>query len=198
MACEPGTHPFGTGAWRGPGINTNSHARESQIDIMAAAAGIDPVEFRLKNLKDARMIRVLKAAAEKFGWTPHKAPSGKGLGVACAIDSETYVTLMAEVKVDKELGRVQVKRILCARTWACASIPKGPSIQMEGCVTMGLGYCLAEEIHFKGGEILDRNFDTYQLPQFSWLPKIETAVDRCERLSRPRAAASRRSWPWAP
>ncbi len=143
---------------------------------MAAAAGIDPVEFRLKNLKDARMIRVLKAAAEKFGWTPHKAPSGKGLGVACAVDSETYVTLMAEVKVDKELGRVRAKRILCAQDMGQCINPEGATIQMEGCVTMGLGYCLAEEIHFKGGEILDRNFDSYQLPQFSWVPKIETLL----------------------
>ena len=109
--AEPGTHPFATGAWRGPGSNTNSHARESHIDLMAAKAGTDPVEFRLKNLKDPRMVRVLKAAAEKFGWTPQKTPSGRGFGVACGIDSGTYVALMAEVKVDKELGNVHVKRV---------------------------------------------------------------------------------------
>jgi CO/xanthine dehydrogenase Mo-binding subunit len=45
---------------------------------------------------------------------------------------------------------------------------------MEGCITMGLGYALSEEIHFKGGDIHDRNFDSYELPRFSWLPKIET------------------------
>jgi CO/xanthine dehydrogenase Mo-binding subunit len=47
---------------------------------------------------------------------------------------------------------------------------------MEGCITMGLGYALAEDIHFKGGEILDQNFDTYEIPRFSWLPKIETVI----------------------
>ena len=172
----PGTHPFATGAWRGPGTNTNTHARESHIDVMAAKAGIDPVEFRLKNLKDPRMLRVLKTAAEKFGWTPHAASSGKGVGVACAIDSGSYVTLMAEVKVDKELGRVKVKRMLCVQDMGLAINPEGAKIQMEGGLTMGLGYALGEEIRFQGGDILDRNFDTYKLPQFSWLPKIETVL----------------------
>jgi nicotinate dehydrogenase subunit B len=173
---EPGTHPFATGAWRGPGTNTNTHARESHIDLMAAKAGIDPVEFRLKNLKDRRMLRVLKTAAEKFGWTPHAASSGKGLGVACAIDSGSYVTLMAEVGVDKETGRVKVKRMLCVQDMGLVINPEGAKIQMEGCLTMGLGYTLAEEIRFRGGDVLDRNFDTYHLPQFSWLPKIETVL----------------------
>ncbi len=144
--------------------------------MMAAKLGLDPVEFRLKNLKDQRMVRVLKAAAEKFGWTPQKAPSGRGFGVACATDSGACVTLMAEVKVNKELGKIQVKRILCAQDLGLAINPEGAKIQMEGGVTMGLGYTLAEEIHFKGGDILDRNFDTYQLPQFTWLPKIETVL----------------------
>ncbi len=173
---EPGTHPFATGAWRAPGTNTNSHARESQIDIMAAKAGVDPVEFRLKNLKDPRMIRVLKAAAEKFEWTPQKAPSGRGLGVACGIDSGTYVAHIAEVKVDKELGKVQVKRVVCAQDMGLVINPAGAIIQMEGCITMGLGYALGEEIHFKGGDIIDRDYSTYQIPQFTWLPKIETVL----------------------
>jgi CO/xanthine dehydrogenase Mo-binding subunit len=47
---------------------------------------------------------------------------------------------------------------------------------MEGCITMGLGYALTEEIRFKGGEILDSNFDTYTIPHFSWLPEIETVI----------------------
>ena len=54
--------------------------------------------------------------------------------------------------------------------------PEGAAMQMEGCITMGLGYALKEQIHFKGGEIFDRNFDTYEIPRFSWLPKIETVI----------------------
>jgi CO/xanthine dehydrogenase Mo-binding subunit len=54
--------------------------------------------------------------------------------------------------------------------------PEGAKIQVEGCATMGLGYALTEEVHFKGGKVLDTNFDTYELPRFSWVPKIETVL----------------------
>jgi len=172
----PGAHPFGTGAWRAPGNNTNTHARESQIDIMASKAGLDPFEFRLKNLKDKRMIRVLEAAADKFGWTPAKAPSGRGYGLSCGIDAGTYVATMAEVEVDRQQGKVQVKQVVCAQDMGLSINPEGAKLQMEGCITMGLGYALTEEIHFKGGEIFDLNFDTYEIPRFSWLPKIETVL----------------------
>ncbi len=172
----PGTHPFATGAWRAPGANTNIFAVESQIDIMAHKTGIDPLEFRLKNLKDKQMIRVLETAAEKFNWTPAKSPSGRGYGIACGIDAGTYVAEMAEVKVDKRTGHVQVERVVCAQDMGLVINPAGAKIQVEGCITMGLGYALTEEVHFKGGEILDINFDTYEIPRFSWVPQIETVL----------------------
>jgi nicotinate dehydrogenase subunit B len=172
----PSPHPFATGAWRAPANNTNTFARESQIDIMAAKAKMDPIEFRLKNARDERLIRVLKAAAERFGWKPAVAPSGRGLGIACGTDSGTYVAQIAEVEVDKRTGRVKVKRIACAQDMGLVINPEGATIQMEGCITMGLGYTLTEDIHFRGGMILDRNFDTYELPRFSSLPKIETFI----------------------
>jgi nicotinate dehydrogenase subunit B len=169
-------HPFATGAWRAPGNNTNSFARESQIDIMAAKAKMDPVEFRLKNMKDPRAIRVLEAAVEASNWKPAPAPSGRGLGVAVGIDSDTYVAEIAEVQVDKRTGRVQVKRVLCAQDMGLVINPQGATLQVEGCITMGLGYSLTEDIRFKNGMILDRNFGTYELPRFSSVPKIETTL----------------------
>ena len=181
--ATPGSHPFSTGAWRAPAANTNAFARESQIDIMAAKAGMDPLEFRLKNLKDERMIRVLKAVADKFGWIPSKAPSGRGYGVACAMDAGSYVAHMAEVKVDKKKSQVQVKRVVCAQDMGLVVNPEGARLQIEGCITMGLGYALTEEIHFKGGEIFDLNFDTYEIPRFTWLPKIETVLIENKELA---------------
>jgi nicotinate dehydrogenase subunit B len=172
----PETHPFATGAWRAPGNNTNTFARESQIDIMAEAAGIDPVEFRLQHLTDEKMSRVLEAAAKKFGWKSAKAPSGHGYGVACGIDAGTFVTVMAEVEVNKMTGKVKVNRVVAAQDMGLSVNPQGATIQMEGCVTMGLGYALAEDIKFRGGQILDSNFDTYEIPKFSWLPEIETVI----------------------
>jgi isoquinoline 1-oxidoreductase len=174
-------HPFATGAWRAPANNTNTFARESQIDIMAAKAQMDPVEFRLKNMGNEgeigkRMVGALKAAAAKFGWTGAKAPSGRGFGVACGTDVGTCVATIAEVEVDKRTGHVQVKRVVCAQDMGLVINPQGATIQVEGCVTMGLGYALTEDVHFKGGKILDLNFNTYELPRFSWVPKIETVL----------------------
>ncbi|HLA68898.1 MAG TPA: molybdopterin cofactor-binding domain-containing protein [Bacteroidota bacterium] len=171
-----GTHPFATGPWRAPSNNTNTFARESQIDIMAAKAGVDPVEFRLKHLKDEKMRRVLMTAAEKFGWKPGKGPSGRGWGVACGIDAGTWVAACAEVEADKKSGKVKVKRVVCAQDMGLVVNPEGATLQMEGCIMMGLGYALTEGLRFRGGEILDVNFDTYQLPRFSWLPIIETHI----------------------
>jgi isoquinoline 1-oxidoreductase len=179
---SPGLHPFGVGAWRAPGNNTNSFARESQIDMMAAAAGIDPIEFRLKNLSDSRMIRVLQAVAERVGWKPAKSPSKRGYGVACGIDAGTYVASIAEVAVDATTGNVQVKRVVCAQDMGVVINPQGATIQMEGCITMGLGYTLREEIHFKDGKIQDTNFDTYDIPRFSWLPKMETVIVKADEI----------------
>jgi isoquinoline 1-oxidoreductase len=173
---QAGPHPFATGAWRAPGNNTNTHARESHVDLLAIAAGADPIEFRLNNLSDKRMIRVLKSAADKFGWTPAKGPSHRGFGVACGTDADAYVAGIAEVAVDKSTGQVKVKRVVVAQDMGQVINPEGARIQMEGCVTMGLGYCFTEEVRFSEGKVLDTNYDTYQLPRFSWVPKIETVL----------------------
>ncbi|MGD8537569.1 MAG: molybdopterin-dependent oxidoreductase [Candidatus Aminicenantes bacterium] len=171
------THPFGVGAWRGPGSNTNIYARESHIDIMALEAEMNPLEFRLKHLSNnQRMQRVLNAAAEKFGWKSSILPSGQGCGIACLDYLGTYVTLCAHVDVDKQTGKIQVKRIVVAQDTGTIINPQGIKIQIEGCVAMGLGYCLSEEIHFKGGKILDTNFDTYEFSRFSWMPEIEVVL----------------------
>jgi nicotinate dehydrogenase subunit B len=169
-------HPFAVGPWRAPGANMNVFARESVLDILAARAGLDPLELRLRNLTDARMRRVLESAAEAFGWKPARGPSGRGQGVACGIDAGTYVALMAEVAVDRASGKVQVKRVVCAQDMGIVVNPDGARMQIEGCITMGLGYSLAEELRFAGGRILDRNFDTYPLPRFSWVPKIQAVL----------------------
>jgi nicotinate dehydrogenase subunit B len=171
-----GAHPFDTGPWRAPGNNTNTFARESHIDLMATKLKMDPLEFRLNSLSDERMIKVLKTAAEKFAWEPSPALSGRGFGVACATDVGAYVATMAEVEVDQESGRVRVKRIVCAQDMGLVINPEGAKSQMEGSLMMGLGYALTEEVRFNGGEILDHNFDTYEIPRFSWLPKIETVL----------------------
>ena len=174
----PDIHPFATGPWRAPGARMNVFAVESQIDCMAAAAGVDPLEFRLRNTSDARMRKVLQAAADAFGWKSAKAPrgSGKGRGIACGIDAGTYVALIAEIAVDAATGAIKVEKVVAAQDMGIIVNPDGARMQMEGCITMGLGYVLSEEVRFHGGEVLERGFDTYHLPRFSALPKIETVL----------------------
>lgn len=170
-------HPFGVGAWRGPGSNTNIYARESHIDVMASKAGMDPLEFRMKNLgNDRRMQRVLDAAADKFGWVSSKSPSGRAQGIACLDYLGTYVALCASVDVDKTNGKIRAQRVVVAQDTGTIINPQGIKIQIEGCVAMGLGYCLTEEIYFKGRKILDTNFDTYEISRFSWVPEVEVVL----------------------
>ena len=175
-------HPFGVGAWRAPGANANRFAGEQQIDIMARAAGMDPLAFRVQNTKDPRMLSVLKAVGEASGWKPSTAPApasagtGRGRGLACGIDAGSYVAHVADVVVDRKTGHVQVERVICAQEMGVVVNPTGARMQMEGCITMGLGYALSEELRFEGGKVLDANFGTYELPRFSWVPQIETVL----------------------
>ena len=182
-ASEAGLHPFDVGTWRGPGANMNVFAIESQIDNLAAAAGVDPLAFRLQHLSDQRMHNVLQSCADAFGWRGALGPSGRGFGMALSIDAGSYVATMAEVKVDTSSGQISVVRITCAIDMGVVINPEGARMQTEGGLTMGLGYTLAEELRFQGGEILDTNFDTYHLPRFSWVPSIQTVLIKNDALA---------------
>ena len=169
-------HPFGTGPWRAPNNNTNTFARETQIDIMASAAGMDPLDFRLKNLKDEKMIACWKSVADTFGYKAGKTPSGRGIGIACGTDAGTWVAMIVEVKLDKNTGKVTVVRVACSQDMGLCVNPQGALIQMEGCIAMALGYTFTEELKFEGGNILDRNFDSYEIPRFSWMPETQCVI----------------------
>jgi nicotinate dehydrogenase subunit B len=167
-------HPFNVGPWRAPGANANTWARETTIDQLAEKAGEDPIAFRLSHLTgNPRMANVLRTAAEKFGYTPGAQPSKRGLGVALGIDAGAYVAGIAQLKVDKATGNVKVERVVVAQDMGIVVNPVGAMQQLEGCVSQGLGYVFSEEIRFKNGEVLDKNFTSYTLPKFSWIPKIE-------------------------
>jgi nicotinate dehydrogenase subunit B len=169
-------HPFAIGPWRAPGAGTNVFARESQLDIMAAAAGIDPLEFRLKNTSDERVRNTLQAAAKAFGWKSAAGPSGQGRGIAIGYDSGTYAAIVAQVSVDRSTGVVKVDRVVCSQDMGIVVNPDGARMQMEGCIAMGLGYVFSEEIDFNGGEIRSMDFASYEIPRFSWMPPIETVL----------------------
>jgi nicotinate dehydrogenase subunit B len=175
-AAKEGLHPFSVGPWRAPGANMNVFAIESEIDMLAAAAKSDPVAFRFAHLSDARLKGVLKACADRFGWKAAVGPSGQGHGVALSSDAGSVVATMAEVNVDKASGEVKIARIVSAIDAGQIVNPEGARMQCEGGLTQGLGYTFSEEVRFKGGEILDKNFDTYELPRFSRVPPIDIVL----------------------
>ena len=76
-----------------------------------------------------------------------------------------------------------VKRVVCAQDMGVVINPEGAKMQMEGCVMMGLGYTLSEDIRFKGGQILTTNFDDYAMPRFSWLPEIDAFLIKNDELT---------------
>ena len=169
-------HPFETGAWRGPGSNTNVFAMESHTDMLARAAGMDPLSFRMHNLKDGRIIRVLQRAADQFGHQFKKGPGGDGYGICCTNYLNTCVATIAHVSVNASTGEVHVERVVCAQDMGEIINPQGATLQIEGGITMGLSAALSEEIGFSGGTIHTRNFDSYRITRFSQAPPIETIL----------------------
>jgi isoquinoline 1-oxidoreductase len=83
---------------------------------------------------------------------------------------------MVQVKVDEETGKVQPLRAAVSQDMGLCVNPQGSIVQAEGCVTMGMGYALTEDIEFKGGDVISSNFDNYQLPLFSWTPRVIDTV----------------------
>ncbi len=150
--------------------------------------GIDPVEFRLKNLTDERMIRTLNAAAKKFGWVPKPAPSRRGVGVALGVDAGTYAAVMAEVTVDRATGKVRVTRLVCAQDMGVVVNPEGAIQQMEGCLTM------APRLHAeRRGALQGRRGAEPQPRQLRAAAVLVAAEDRDRDRGRPgRAVAGRR------
>jgi isoquinoline 1-oxidoreductase len=140
---------------------------ESHTDILAQEAGIDPLSFRMHNLTDKRMIRVLKGAADEFGHQFQRIPSGNGYGIACTNYLNTFVATIAHVSVDRSTGQAKVKRVVCAQDMGEIINPQGAKLQIEGGITMGISAALFEEIEFSGSKILTKNYNSYRITRFS-------------------------------
>jgi isoquinoline 1-oxidoreductase len=173
---HPSDAPLRQGSYRGLAAPANFFARESHMDELAHAIFMDPLEFRLKNLTDARLTAVLQAAAEKFGWAWQKSSAARGFGIAAGTEKGSYVATCAEVAVDPGSGDVEVKRVIEAFECGAVVNPNGLSNQITGAITQGLGGALFEAIHFDNGKILNPHFADYRVPRFRDLPQIEVVV----------------------
>jgi nicotinate dehydrogenase subunit B len=171
-------YPLRQGSYRGLAATANHFARESHMDELAAIAGIEALEFRLRNLKDERFKAVLQAAADRFGWGKHKPGSGVGFGIAGGFEKGSYVATCAEVRC--EPGKApRVIRIV--ESFECGAVvnPDHLKMQVEGSVVQGLGGALFEQIDFDNGKILNPHFASYRVPRFRDTPLIEAVlVDR--------------------
>jgi isoquinoline 1-oxidoreductase len=137
---------------------------------------MDPLEFRLKNLKEPRLRAVLEAAAGQFGWGKVKPVADHGFGIAGGSEKGSYVATCAEIQIDRPSGEVRVLRLVTA--FECGAIlnPDHLKNQVEGAVVMGLGGALFEQIHFDNGQIQNANLSSYRVPRFSDMPVLETVL----------------------
>jgi nicotinate dehydrogenase subunit B len=184
---HPTQCPLRSGSYRGLAATANFFARESLMDELASAAQLDPLEFRLKNLSDARLRAVLEAAAKSFGWPRKKTQGGQGFGIAGGFEKGGYVATCAEVVVDRSSGAVRVVRITTA--FECGAIvnPDGLRNQVIGANIQGLGGALFEAVEFENGRITNSRFSRYRVPRFRDVPDVEAIL--LDRKDLPSAGA---------
>ncbi len=171
--------PLRQGSYRALASTANTFARETHMDELAHAVGMDPLAFRLKNLKDERLRAVLERAAEAFNWVKAKPPAGHGFGIACGTEKSSYVATCAEVACDIAANTVKVIRAVA--TFECGAVvnPDHLKSQVEGSIVMGLGGALFEAVEFADGKIENPGLSSYRVPRFSDMPQIDVVlVDR--------------------
>ena len=186
IVFHPTRSPLRQGSYRALAATANHFARESHMDELAHALKMDPLEFRLKNLKDERLRAVFEAASKKFGWGRSPAP-GQGFGMGGGYEKLGNIATFAEVNVDRKTGNVRVVRVVSA--FECGAIvnPDNLRNQIEGSNVQGLGGALFEAIEFENGKILNGRMSEYRVPRFRDLPVIETVL--LDRKDLPSAGA---------
>ena len=175
VVFHPVKSPLRQGSYRALAATANHFARESNMDELAHAVKMDPLEFRLKNLKNERLRAVFEAAAKQFGWGKSKS-SGRGFGMGGGYEKLGNIATFAEVNVDRQSGEVRIVRVVSA--FECGAIvnPDGLRNQLEGSNVQGLGGALFEAIEFENGKILNGKLSQYRVPRFSDVPVIETVL----------------------
>jgi isoquinoline 1-oxidoreductase subunit beta len=167
--------PLPQGAYRCLGATANNFARESFMDELAAAAGADPLDFRLAHLENRRLRNVLERAAQEFGWAARRKQGTpeRGVGLACGTEKDSVVATCVEVRLDRAKGRIEVTEI--CEAFECGPIlnPANLLSQVQGCIVMALGGALTEELEFRDGKILNPRFSSYRVPRFRDVPRID-------------------------
>jgi CO/xanthine dehydrogenase Mo-binding subunit len=184
IAFHSSDSPLRQGSYRGLAATANHYVREMHMDAIARAVGVDPVEFRLRHLKDERMRAVLTAVASKAAW-PGPKGGATALGIACGTEKGSYVATAAELS--KTASGFAVQRLIVA--FECGAIvnPDGLHNQVEGSIVQGLGGALFEAIEFRDGVILNGTMAQYRVPRFKDVPPIDIVL--LDRKDLPSAGA---------
>ena len=181
-------NPLRTANLRAPYAQARCFASESQMDDMAAAASIDPVEFRLRYLGNStRVADVLRAAANKAGWQARRsravggngAGSGNiatGRGVAVSGLAGTVVAQVADVEVNTSSGKVTVRKVTVAHDCGIIVNPDGLSNQIEGNVIQGASRALMEEVVFDSAGVKNLNWNSYPIIRFREVPDVDIVL----------------------
>ena len=185
IAFHPADAPLRQGSYRSLAAAANHFARESHMDELAHELGMDPLEFRLKNLKNERLRAAFVAAADKFGWGREKRSPTRGFGIAGGIEKGGHVATCTEISVRGE--QVRVVRVVEAFDSGAVVNPQGLRNQISGAIVQGLGGALFEAVHFENGRILNPHLSSYRVPRFSDLPQMEVVV--LDRKDQPAAGA---------
>jgi isoquinoline 1-oxidoreductase len=183
---HPVRSPLRQGSYRGLAAVANHFARESHMDELAHAVGMDPLQFRLKNLSDQRLRAVFEAAAERFGWGK-RAAAGSGYGIAGGIEKGSYVATCAEVEVANGGRRVRIRRVVEAFDCGPVVNPDGVRNQIEGAIVQAIGGALFESVRFENGRIRNPHFSQYRVPRFPDVPEIDVVL--LDRKGEPPAGA---------
>jgi CO/xanthine dehydrogenase Mo-binding subunit/aerobic-type carbon monoxide dehydrogenase small subunit (CoxS/CutS family) len=172
--------PFRTSSMRGLGAFANVFAIESFMDELAHAAGIDPLEFRLRHLADQRARAVLQAAAEKAGWRTGEplpgANRGRGLAFAQYKNRQTYAAVVVELAVDEASGEIHLERAVIAADGGQIVNPDGLSNQLEGGFVQSASMTLYEQVTFDEGGITSTDWESYPILRFPNAPVVETIL----------------------
>ncbi|MCS7468659.1 molybdopterin-dependent oxidoreductase [Stieleria sp. ICT_E10.1] len=169
------------GSFRGLGSPINAFARESFIDELAYAAGIDPLTFRLRALGEhlPRLAATLRALAAHSNWTPSTAPAktGHGFGLACCLyRDKTYVAQLAEVDADPDGKSIRVAKVLTAIDCGFVVNPEGVRKQAEGGVTMATSYSLGEAVQIEDAAVSNARFGRYPILSSKDAPEVQTLL----------------------
>jgi CO/xanthine dehydrogenase Mo-binding subunit len=167
--------PLRQGSYRALASTANNFARECFMNELAEAAGRDPLAFRLAHLDNARLRAVLETAAQRFDWSErvkNKDPH-VGVGLACGTEKGSYVAACVEIALDREPDRITVRRV--CEVFECGAIlnPNNLLAQVQGCIVMGLGPALREEMQFEGGKLTNATFGKYLVPRFKDVPEFD-------------------------